>query len=136
MNKEDLEKYIDCDLVMKLPRYACGHEEIMKNIFGNNAKVIAEYIEDDYQGTEAFAYQFKDGSIVIATDYFGSCSGCDSWEDATDEDAKRLIIEIVSSSRLFVSLEQAIVFCKQNLSGFDYPFKSAYNLLGQLKELF
>ena len=135
MKKEELEKLIDWELVMKQPRYAGGHDDIMRNIFGSNAKVIAEWIEDDYQGYEAFAYQFKDGSIVIATDYFGSCSGCDAWEDATDDDAKELITEIVSSSRLFDNIDSAIRFCDGNLKGFHYPFESAKHLVEQLKKI-
>jgi hypothetical protein len=112
MKKEELEKYIDWDLVIKQPRYAGGHEDVMFNIFGKNASVIAHWIEDDYQGSEAFAYQFPDGSVVLITDYFGSCSGCDAWEDATDEDAKGMIRDMVSSSRVFSNIKDAIVFCE------------------------
>ena len=120
---------------MKQDRYAGGHEDIMKNIFGNNAKVIASWIEDDCQGSEAFAYQFNDGIIVLATDYFGSCSGCDSWEDATDEEARGNIREIVSSSRVFLSIKEALFFCQGDLKGFEYPFDSCSNLVEQLKRV-
>ena len=134
VKKEDLEKYIDWELVMKQPRYAGGHDDIMKNIFGSNAKVIAEWIEDGYQGSEAFAYQFNDGTIVLATDYFGSCSGCDNWDGATDEEAKGLIREIISSSRVFPSVSEALLFCEGKLEGFEYPFESCSNLVEQLKQ--
>ena len=133
--KEELEKYIDWDLVMKQDRYAGGHEEIMKNIFGNNAKVIASWIEDDYQGSEAFAYQFNDGTVVLVTDYFGSCSGCDAWEDATDEEARVNITEVVSSARVFSTVKEALSFCQGDLKGFEYPFDSCSNLVEQLKPL-
>jgi hypothetical protein len=35
-----LEDYIDWQLVLSQPRYAGGHEEVMRNIFGKNAEVI------------------------------------------------------------------------------------------------
>jgi hypothetical protein len=133
--KEDLEKYIDWDLVMKQVRYAGGHEDVMRNIFGSNAKVIASWIEDDYQGAEAFAYQFTDGTVVLATDYFGSCSGCDAWEDSSEEDARGLIREIVSSSRVFSTVKEALSFCQGNLEAFNYPFDRCSNLVDQLKHI-
>lgn len=132
MKKEDLEKYIDWELLEKQPRYAGGHEDIMKNIFGSNAVVIADWIEDDYQGEEAFAYQFPDGTVVIITDYFGSCSGCDAWEDSTIEEMKDLVRAMVSSSKVFNTIQEAITFCEQEHESFDYPFDSCKNLVKTL----
>jgi hypothetical protein len=119
---------------MKQSRYAGGHEDVMFNIFGRNASVIAHWIDDDYQGSEAFAYQFSDGSVVLITDYFGSCSGCDAWEDSSDEDARGMIRDMVSSSRLFSNINDAITFCEGNLKGFEYPFESCSNLVNMLKD--
>lgn len=95
---------------MVQPRYAGGHEEIMEVLF-KDADVIARYIGPCYQDSEGFVYRLKDtGQIVVVSDYFGSCSVCDAWEAATDEDARRLCIELANNAHVFASIEDAIAF--------------------------
>ena len=129
-----LPDLIDWPLVMAQPRYAGGHQAVMETIFGSNARVIAEHIDDDYQGTLAYAYEFGDGTVVILTDYFGSCSGCDAWEDASDSDARTLIQSMVHSARLFHNgVRGAYDYCTtvEDEAG-EYPFHTASNLTVQL----
>jgi len=135
MKKHQLPRLIDWDLVMLQGRYAGGHESVMRNIFGHNATVIAEYVRDDYQGDEAFAYLFHDGFVAIITDYFGSCSGCDSWEGATDADAKTMITSLVNSARLFDSVEEAALYCEfvQDKAE-EWPMYTAFYLTSQLQK--
>lgn len=132
-----LPDWIDWDKVMTKERYASGHEDVMRSIFRNPVKVIAEWVEDDYQGEEAFAYQFPDGSIVLITDYFGSCSGCDSWEGASDNEARAMIESLVHSARIKPSIDAALVFCNEEAlnDASEYPFKACNNLVDQLRKL-
>jgi len=112
MTKEKMLTLIDWENVMKAPRYSGGHSEIMNSIFGKNAEVIAYHQDDDYQGELIYAYYFPDGTIAFISDYFGSCSGCDSWDDASNEDAMNMITSLVSSSRLCKTFTDAISFCE------------------------
>lgn len=127
--KQSLLDSVDWPTVMAAPRYAGGHADVMRSIWPQ-ATVVAAYIQDDYQGTEAFAYEFPDGSVAILTDWFGSCSGCDSWEDAPDEEARRMVTALVTSARLFPSLTEAAEWCKTaGDDASDYPFRAARNLV-------
>ena len=122
---------IDWPLVMSQPRYAGGHEEVMRSIFGPSAEVIAWWHEDDYQGTVAIAHKLPDGRFTVMTDYYGSCSGCDCWDDATDDDARQMVVDLANSARVFNSLEDAKAWCATVDDRYrpeNYPFYSAKNL--------
>ena len=65
------------------------------------------------------------------TDYYGSCSGCDCWEDATDEDAKKQVLDLVNGARVLGSLENAQAWCADinaTEKPHEYPFEAARNL--------
>lgn len=134
---EDLEQLIDWSTVMQQPRSAGGHWSVMEAIFGNNASVIATWDTNDYQGNIAIAYQLSDGCVVLMTDYYGSCSGCDAWEDASDEDARQMILDLVHGSKHFPSIEEAIDWC----SSLDlqknpeyYSFRDVVNLVQEMTD--
>ena len=130
LTKQDVLDSVDWDSVLAAPRYAGGHEEVMRTMFGDKAKVIGEWIENDYQGDEAFAYEFSDGTIAIITDSFGSCSGCDSWEDATDKEARNLVQELAINARLFPSRDEARKFCESGTEAAEqYTMRAAKNLV-------
>ena len=127
-----LENYIDWSLVLSQPRYAGGHEEVMRNIFGNNAKVIAWWHENDWQGTIAIAYKFPNGEVAIMTDYYGSCSGCDSWEYSSDEDARNMILGLCGGAKQFGDVNIAKEWIKNidsNEKPWEYPWYAAKNLV-------
>lgn len=127
----DLETLIDWKTVLEQPRCAGGHEEVMRNIFGKNAKVVAWWSEEEYQGTIAIAYQFPTGEVAIMTDYYGSCSGCDAWEDSSEKDARNMILSLCGSAQQFQNLAAAKAWCANidpNTRPWEFPWDAARNL--------
>jgi hypothetical protein len=111
---DTLQQLIDWGRIMKMPRYAGGHDEQMQGLF-KDAKVIGHYNEGDYQGMVATCVQLPDGRFVIYNDYYGSCSGCDSWDGASDEEIKSLCINLANGAYIFKSLRDV----KEYLQGID-----------------
>lgn len=103
-----LKDHLDWDELMKAPRCAGGHSSIMHVLF-KDAKVIEHYIQDDYQGDEAFIY-FLNDEYILVTDYFGSCSGCDAWEDATNEEVETLCTQLANNAHRFDTIGELIHF--------------------------
>ena len=105
---DELQKIIDWDAIMPMSRYAGGHDEQMKGLF-KNVTVIAHWNEQDYQGQVATCVKFNDGKFKdhfgIYNDYYGSCSGCDAWEDASDEDVRKMCIDLSNGTYIFKSLD-------------------------------
>lgn len=123
---------VDWPVVMSQSRCAGGHEDVLLNIFGPTSLVIAWWSEDDYQGTVAIATLLQDGRIVVMTDYYGSCSGCDGWDCATDEDARKMITDLVNSAKVFDNALDAKEWCANVDSVKEpqfYPFESAKHLV-------
>ena len=128
----DIEKLIDWPLVLQQERYAGGHWEVMRNIFGPNAEVIAEWTNDDYQGSIAVAYRLSDGRVAVMTDYYGSCSGCDAWENCTEDEARKMISDLVKHCYVWPSTEAAkagIEALNEQECPWQYPMIDAKNLL-------
>lgn len=98
---------------MPMSRYAGGHDDQMKGLF-KDAKVIAHYNEGDYQGQVATCVEFIEGEfagkVAIYNDYYGSCSGCDSWEDASDDDVRKMCIDLSNGAYLFDCLDDVKTF--------------------------
>ncbi len=135
ISKASLMQWIDWPNLMKMERSAYGHTEIMRGLFGRGVVVLAEWVEEDYQGEEAFAYLFPEGSVAIITDSFGSCSGCDSWEDSSDEEGRYLITELAANARLFSDLAEAIHYCETvEEHAEQYHLWAASNLLDDLRQ--
>lgn len=139
-----LSNFLDWEKIFRQPRYAGGHEEVMRVLF-RGAIVLAEWVERDYQGTEAFAYLLPNteeygelaDKIVILTDYFGSCSGCDSWEDASDKDVKALCMQLANNAHIFSSIKTAIQFLEVEVPGEAtlYDCQAAIHLIEPLRKL-
>lgn len=106
-----LKDILNWEIIMEQPRSAGGHQEIMDNLF-IDAKVLAKHVDNDYQGELGYVYQLNDERVVITNDYFGSCSGCDSYEDATDEVLKNLCIQLANNSRIFDNIPEAMNFLR------------------------
>lgn len=96
----ELQKLLNWPVLMKLPREAGGHDDHMKNLF-LDASVIAHYNSGDYQGVVVTCLRLADGRFVVFDDYYGSCSGCDAWEDASDEDISKLCIDLANRAYIF-----------------------------------
>jgi len=58
----------------------------------------------------ATCIRLQDGRFAIYNDYYGSCGGCDSWEDATDAEVKYMCINLANGAYVFQSLEDVIEF--------------------------
>ena len=106
-----LKDIINWDVVMTQPRTAGGHQEIMDKLF-INAEVLAKHVQNDYQGELGYVYQLEDKRVVITNDYFGSCSGCDAYEDSTDEQLRNLCIQLANNSRTFENIPEAMNFLR------------------------
>jgi hypothetical protein len=50
--------------------------------------------------------RLEDGRFAWYQDSFGSCSGCDAWEDAPDKDVRSLCISLANSARVFLTLDE------------------------------
>lgn len=110
---DTIQSLIDWDSIYKMPRYAGGHDEQMKGLF-LGATVIAHWNEGSYQGTVATCVKLPDGRYLLYNDYYGSCSGCDAWEDATDEEVKKMCIDLANGAYIFNSLQDVITFLSQD----------------------
>lgn len=116
MNKyiqtDELQKLIDWENIMRMKRYAGGHDDQMKGLI-RNSKVIAHWNEGDWQGMVATCVQLEDGRFAIYNDYYGSCSGCDSWEGANDAEVRILCINLANSAYIFNNLEDVKEFLSE-----------------------
>ena len=134
-----LKDFIDWDVMMALERYAGSHTRNLSGLF-LHSQVIAEATEGDYSGSDGMVYLFTPpnpgapAKIVLLSDYFGSCSGCDSWEDATDKDFKALMIAIANNARMFDSIEECIEYLESGDKGYEFEDLSD-DLIKELKEV-
>jgi len=129
-----LLNYLNWEGIMSAPRYAGGHEDVM-NILFQGAKVVLAFIQDEYQGYIGYIYKMPYGKYVIINDSFGSCGGCDSWEEATDEEVRQLVKELaISYSQEFGSLEEVKDYLREE-SEKEFSSDWAKGLLGNWHEL-
>jgi hypothetical protein len=130
MNKDGIFELMNKEELLKMGRYAGGHDEQMRGLI-KDAKVIGHYNEGDYQGQVATCLLLPDGTYMVYSDYYGSCSGCDAWEDAKDEEILKMCQDLIYTSHLFDSLEEVKLFLSDDE-------ESKYNKswkLGLLKEI-
>lgn len=143
MKSELLLEYIDWPKVMLQPRNSGGHEEVMRSLF-RDSTVLAHVREDSWSGTVSYIYLIHPpepggaAKIIVAHDYFGSCSGCDAWEGANDETAKELCESIARNCDIFDSVEEAVEYLKLAMSdeaSYYGLYRVAGELLGQLSKI-
>lgn len=133
MTNEELATRINWPAVLAEPRYAGGHSEVMAAIFKDAGKVLGSWEEGDYSGEIAWAYEFPDGTVAIITDSYGSCSGCDSWTDSSEKNARAMVEELVKAAKLYPSSADATAALKAMDTeewGLDFSPKAAANLIG------
>lgn len=110
---DELQLIIDWANIMGMPRCAGGHDEQMKGLL-RKSKVIAHYNEGNWQGTVATCVRIGSGKYAgkyaIYNDYYGCCSGCDSWEGADDASVKAMCIGLANGAYIFNSLNAAKAF--------------------------
>lgn len=133
---DELQALIDWDAIMKMSRHAGGHDDQMQGLF-KGAEVIGHWNEGDWQGMVATCVKLEDGRYVIYNDYYGSCSGCDSWEDANDDEVKTMCIGLSNGAYIFESIEDVIEFleCVDETNGAWSSWSApAANLLSEIKK--
>ena len=103
---------IDWENIMPMERYAFGHDAQMKGLL-KNVTVLAHYNEGDYQGAVATCVKLNDtNEIIIYQDLYGSCSGCDAWDGASDEEVQKLCIDLAKGAYIFKNLEDCKTFLR------------------------
>ena len=122
--------------IMSLERDMKGHEEQMKKLF-LDSKVIAYHLDSALSGGDAATVVLMpDGAFGLYDDYFGTCSGCDSWINAGDEKAKYLCKAIASNAKFFSSLEDIVEYLDEeiNNSVHNWPKEIKMQILKYLEE--
>ncbi|MDL2291549.1 hypothetical protein LJB80_00170 [Bacteroides sp. OttesenSCG-928-F21] len=101
---DTLQQLIDWENIMKMERCAGGHDEQMKGLF-KDSTVIGHWNGWNPYSMVATCVQLPDGRFAIYNDYYGTCSFCDCWEGASDEDVKTLCINLSNGAYIFQSIE-------------------------------
>jgi len=134
-----LKDLLNWEIILQQPRYAGGHQEIMESLFAGSSAILASYSDGGYQGQVGYIYLVYFGTdyskIVIITDYYGSCGGCDSWEDADDDDVREMCTALANDARTFDEIDEAIEFLKTDAveEAGNYGYRSTAS--GMLEEL-
>jgi len=129
---DQLQKLIDWENIMKMPRYAGGHDDHMRGLF-KDAIVIAHWNENDYQGTVATCVMLPDNRFVIYNDFYGSCSGCDAWEGAEENTVRSMCITLSNDAYVFDSINDVIIFLhSSNKDRYSWSGKAASGLLEEI----
>ena len=121
---DELQNQIDWDSIMKMPRYAGGHDEQMQGLF-KDSEVVAHWNEGGYQGVVATCVKLSDGRYAIYNDYYGSCSGCDAWEGSSDDEIKSMCIGLSNSAKVFQSLDDVKDYLRNPNGKYDSDDKDS-----------
>jgi hypothetical protein len=123
---------IDWKNIMPMSRYAGGHDMQMVGLL-ENVKVLGHWNEGDWQGSVATCVQLKDTEeVVIYNDYYGSCSGCDAWDGASDEDIERMCKQLAAGAYIFNNLDDCKAFLADEVdlkTDFDWDYDIREGLL-------
>ena len=102
-----MKNLINWNDLMPLSRDAGGHDEHMKKLF-RGAVVLAHWNEGDYSGEVATAVKLEDGRFAYYSDNYGSCSGCDAWEGANDNEIRFLCEELAKDTKTFNTMNEML----------------------------
>lgn len=128
---DKLQEKLNWDVLMDLPRYAGGHDDQMTNLF-KDATLIAHWNEGDYQGSVATCMYIKDFGYAIYNDYYGSCSGCDAWESASDEEVRHMCIGLSNGAYIFEHIDDVIKYLNNDRDNYAWNGMSGVNLLEEI----
>jgi len=133
---EALSHMVDIENILLMNRYAGGHDDQMRGLI-DGAEVLVHYNEGGYQGSVATCIKLPDNRVAIYNDYYGSCSGCDAWEDASDDEVKKMCHELAFGAYVFQNIEDVVEFLEGLSSGNEpehYGWRScAGDLLSDIK---
>lgn len=119
---DKLAERIDWETIMPMDRYAGGHDDQMCGLL-KDVTVLGHWNEGDYQGMVATCVQLNDTKeVVIYNDYYGSCSGCDAWEDASDDDVRLMCRQLACGAYIFKDMTDCIEFLKNPDSAINYEW--------------
>ena len=132
---DQLQQQIDWDNLMMMPRHAGGHDQQMKGLF-KNSTLIGHWNEGYYQGMVATCVRLSDGRYAIYNDYYGSCSGCDSWEDADDKNVRAMCINLSNGTYIFENLKEVKEFLENARNEHDWTTwnEAGHHLLENINE--
>ena len=120
---EMLAERVDWDNIKPMDRCAGGHDLQMKGLL-KNSRVLAHWNEGDYQGSVATIVVLKDtGECVYYDDYYGSCSGCDAWEDADDKSALSMCKNIAANAYIFKDFQTLVEWLKHMIEDKPEEYK-------------
>lgn len=128
---DELQKMIDWENILKMSRYAGGHDDQMIGLFKGSI-LIAHWNEGDYQGSVATCVLLPDGRYVIYNDYYGSCSGCDAWEGANDEEVRRMCIDLSNGAYIFENISDIVEFLKGEKDRYSWNGSCSSGLLVEI----
>lgn len=115
---------IDWENIMDMDRCAGGHDEQMKGLL-KDVTILGHWNEGDYQGMVATCVKLNDtGEIVIYNDYYGSCSGCDEWSGASDDDVRQMCRQLACGAYIFENLVDCIEFLKTGNKETSYDWEN------------
>lgn len=105
---------IEAILTRKKEWYASGQGELFELAF-NKLIHIETVGGGDYSGVFGFAFKLPDKRILLFTDYYGSCSGCDGLDGADAKFALEYVVGHVSSSMVLCeSKKEAIIYLQKH----------------------
>jgi hypothetical protein len=129
---DEIQKMIDWEKIMKMNRCAGGHDDQMIGLF-KDSTLIGHYNEGGYGGQVATCVQLSDGKFAIYNDYYGSCSGCDAWEDALDENIRAMCIGLSNDTYVFNNAYDVIEFLKlDNKDRYSWDLSCSDGLLQEI----
>jgi len=125
-----LQKRIDWETVMKMPRTSGGHDDQMKGLL-KNVTILGHWNEGDYTGMVATCVQLNDTKeVVIYNDYYGSCSGCDMWEGADDETVREQCISLANGAYIFQDVASCVRWLRKGDAERSYDWEDCRLNLG------
>jgi len=131
---DQLQKMIDWKNIMKMPRCAGGHNDQMIGLF-KDSTLIAHWNEGDYQGMVATCVKLPDGKYAIYNDFYGSCSGCDAWDGADDDQVRNMCINLSNSTYVFENMVDIIEFLKsEKKDGYSWGNNTSKKLLEAISQ--
>jgi hypothetical protein len=129
---DKMQEMINWEIIMSLPRCAGGHDEQMRVLF-KDSEVIAHYNSGGYQGVVATCVKLSTGEFAIYDDYYGTCSGCDAWENATDDEVKKLCIDLANRVFIFQNIYDMVEFIETDFIGTENMTENSLRTLTQLE---
>ena len=105
----------------------CRYGEILSGLLSEYANIYAYHGEADYQGSVAIAWsetkRYGSSEVYFFYEYsYGSCSGCDEWEDRGLTHME-IASEMIRDTSKFEKEEELIEFLKKGHNELELFFE-------------